>query len=76
MDSVAALVQETKAAQLPSPAVCREIRERAGLTLSDIARALDVTPTSVHRWEAGYRPRRAKAIEYRRLLEELREVTA
>jgi DNA-binding transcriptional regulator YiaG len=39
-----------------------ELREGVGLSQSDVARALDVTPSTVSRWEAAQtRPRRNKS---------------
>jgi predicted transcriptional regulator len=36
----------------------RERRERLGLSVGQLARALDVMPTSVYRWESGETPLR------------------
>lgn len=58
---------------LPTPAVCRSLREAAGVGLRELARELGVDPSTLSRWERGLaRPgRRDKA---RRLLD--RYVTA
>ena len=50
----------------------RQIRERAGLTSTQLARRLDVSPAAVTRWEQGIRfPRGANARRYARLLQRL-----
>lgn len=68
------LAAEVAAARLPSPAVRRRIRTKAGIGLREMARHLDVTPMTVQRWERGTStPRRDRAIAYRRLLDELSE---
>ena len=57
---------------LPEPFERRKIRERAGLSQSDLARALGVSAPALSRWEAGARvPRRDHLIEYVGLLEKL-----
>lgn len=49
-----------------------QVREGAGLTKGDVARALGVSRTAVDRWEANERrPRTAIAAEYGRLLRDL-----
>jgi transcriptional regulator with XRE-family HTH domain len=55
----------------------REARERAGLTQSDVARAIGVSPAAVSRWEAGKRrPSAATAARLGRLLERLERAQA
>ena len=51
------------------------IRDRAALTLTEMAAAIDVSPTTLRRWERGERaPRGPEAQTYLRLLQELVEV--
>ena len=58
--------------ELPTPHLCRQIRERAGLSQSDVARALGVTREAVAYWELGKRiPRPDRALAYGALLERL-----
>ncbi len=50
----------------------RSIRVRSGLSQSDVARTIGVTPSAVSRWESGERlPQGEAALRYGRLLEEL-----
>lgn len=50
------------------------IRERSGLSQSDLARTLGVAPTTVSRWEAGARtPRPVVALRLLRLLDRLED---
>ena len=54
---------------LPSPAARREIRERAGLSLDQIAAAVGVTGRCVRLWETGERyPSPAYRVQYARAL--------
>jgi transcriptional regulator with XRE-family HTH domain len=63
---------------LPEGARCRELREACGLTVADMATAMDVTGAAIRQWERGERtPRgalRAQWIEVMRGLE--REISA
>lgn len=50
----------------------REIREHAGLSVPEVADALNLNPSTVARWERGERvPRGSSAIAYAELLREL-----
>lgn len=50
----------------------REIREHAGLSISEVARTVLVSVPTVSRWEKGQRaPRGDAAIRYARLLDAL-----
>jgi DNA-binding transcriptional regulator YiaG len=50
----------------------RRIRERAGLSLGEVARGLGVSPSTLHRWEGGKRsPRGEAALRYWQLLRRL-----
>jgi DNA-binding transcriptional regulator YiaG len=51
----------------------RRLREAAGASLRDVARALDTSPTSVIRWERGASPGDRTAASAR-LLEEFRQL--
>jgi DNA-binding transcriptional regulator YiaG len=55
----------------------RMIREAAGLSLGDVARAIGTDAATVYRWENGHkRPSAPFAVAYRDFLEELREIHA
>jgi transcriptional regulator with XRE-family HTH domain len=50
----------------------RTRRVQAGLSLSDVARAVQVAPTTIWRWEGGRRsPRGQAALRYGHLLDSL-----
>ena len=76
---VDALLERVRARRkLPPPAERRRIREAAGVSQREMAKALGTSWTSIQRWENGSRPRGQEAA-YARLLEALRrlgEVTA
>ena len=59
---------------LPAPAERRRIREGAGVSQRALAKALGVSWTAVHRWEAGSVPR-THLDEYADALKRLREFT-
>ena len=58
---------------LPTAAERRRIREDAGISRREMAKALGTSWTSVQRWEEGARPRKHEAA-YARLLDELRRL--
>ena len=60
---------------LPAPAERRRIREAAGVSIREVARALGASHTAVASWEAGATPREHRAA-FAGLLEELRRVAA
>jgi transcriptional regulator with XRE-family HTH domain len=50
----------------------RTLRESAGLSISEVARELGVSPAAVSRWERGQRvPRGASAERWARLLRQV-----
>jgi len=53
LDQALALVERRR--RLPPPKMRRLVRETAGLTQTDLARALDVDRATVSRWESGDR---------------------
>jgi DNA-binding transcriptional regulator YiaG len=61
--------------QLPPAAERRRIREEAGVSQRELAKALGVSWTAVQRWEAGSLPRTCLE-EYAHALDELRRVAA
>lgn len=66
------LVQVSRARQLSRSGAARSIRIAAGLSMSEVARAVGVEPSTILRWEAGERtPRGEAAARYAALLEEL-----
>lgn len=66
--------ERTKAAaELPDPATRREIRERAQVTLAEVAAVCGVSRQAVSLWEAGTRdPREENLLAYVALLNALR----
>lgn len=53
----------------------RQLRERAGLSLREAARLIDVTPSTLSRWERGTRPQRGDApYRYGELVQRLRKI--
>jgi DNA-binding transcriptional regulator YiaG len=61
--------------RLASSGVAKARREDAKVGLAEVASAIHVSTTTVYRWENGLRrPTGEAAIQYGRLLEELREV--
>lgn len=72
--AVAELLERVRARRvLPSAAERRRIREAAGVSQHEVARALGVSWTAVYRWEQGARPREVEAA-YAELLAELRQI--
>lgn len=52
----------------------KAIRERARVSLGEIALVVGVTPQAVHRWESGKAlPRPAQALKYKEVLDALEE---
>lgn len=58
---------------LPPAEERRRIRQEAGVSQREMAKALGTSWTSVQRWEEGARPRKHEA-SYMRLLDELRKL--
>jgi transcriptional regulator with XRE-family HTH domain len=75
------LDQQITAARLPAPERQRMIRQMAGASLQDIADEMErrgepVSYVTVQRWERGKaKPRRARAIVYRQILDDLEAAT-
>jgi transcriptional regulator with XRE-family HTH domain len=72
-DPITRLVAEARLRRaLPPPAVCRAIRESAGISQLEVARVLGVDRVSVTRYESGVRlPRPAVRERYVELLSRL-----
>jgi len=70
------LAERLRGAQLPAPKRRRQIRETAGLSLREAARALGIAPMTLHRWERGQcAPRTLElAGRYRTFLDRVEEV--
>ncbi|MGW7276598.1 telomere-associated protein Tap [Streptomyces sp. NPDC054864] len=72
--AVDALLEEVAQDDLPTPAERRRLREAAGLSQEQIARALKARREAVGNWESGRtEPRPPKRAAYARLLERLAE---
>jgi DNA-binding transcriptional regulator YiaG len=73
LDSVLAVARANH--QLPSPDERRRIRESAGISQRELAKALGVATMSIHRWEYGARPSNALIQGYVNLLLRLDAIT-
>jgi AcrR family transcriptional regulator len=63
--------------QLAASGIARLVRESAGLSLRDVARAVGIDPGTVWHWEHGSKvPTDKNAIAYRDLIVALRDVHA
>lgn len=58
---------------LPPPEICRELRERAGVSQIAVAQMCDVHQAAVSRWENGRQPEGEAAYLYYRVIERLKE---
>lgn len=66
------LIERVRETRLPTPTTRKRIRLGAGVTLREMAAAMEVTPMTVLRWERGeVRPGSDNARAYRSLLEAL-----
>lgn len=67
------LLEVSETRTLVRSGLARTIRERAGLSQGELARALGVSTATLSRWEARERiPRAEVAIRYGRILQALR----
>ncbi|MGW9400641.1 telomere-associated protein Tap [Streptomyces sp. NPDC055642] len=74
LSNVEALLEQVAQDDLPPPAERRRLREAAGLSQAQIAKALDTRREAVGNWEAGRTaPRPPQRAAYARLLEKLAE---
>lgn len=71
-DRFTVLAKEVREAVLPPARERKRIRQAAGVSIRDAARALGTHPMTLIRWERGEQPRRENAIAYRHLLDALR----
>lgn len=77
LEPIITLAERVRAGRLPEPPRRRAIREQAGVTIREMARALDVDSNTVHRWERGRTiPNRRNATAYRQLLDALEKAVA
>lgn len=77
LEPAGAVAEAWARAALPPPAVCRDIRLGAGLSLRRVARDLGVTGAAVAMWETGARrPSGARLVGYASLLADLAEITS
>ncbi|MEE4591264.1 helix-turn-helix domain-containing protein [Streptomyces sp. DSM 41524] len=70
--AVDALLEQVAQDDLPAPAERKRLREAAGLSQAEVARALDIRREAVGNWESGRtEPRQPKRAAYARLLKGL-----
>ncbi|GAA1251611.1 telomere-associated protein Tap [Streptomyces javensis] len=70
--AVDALLEQVVQDDLPTPAERKRLREAAGLSQGEVARALDIRREAVGHWESGKtEPRQPKRAAYARLLKGL-----
>jgi len=73
LDHIVTLAEARKRTR--SGTAAKEIRQRAGVTMADMAKALNVCESSISRWEGGSRqPQGDVAIHWARLLDELERI--
>lgn len=74
LSNVDSLLEQVAQDDLPPPAERRRLREAAGLSQTQVAKALDTRREAVGNWEAGRtEPRPPQRAAYARLLEKLAE---
>ncbi|MEU8851929.1 helix-turn-helix transcriptional regulator [Streptomyces sp. NPDC048564] len=74
LSNVDALLEQVAQDDLPSPAERKRLREAAGLSQAQVAKALDTRREAVGNWEAGRtEPRPPQRAAYAKLLEKLAE---
>jgi len=72
IDTTERAVQIARVRALVRSGAAEKIRVASGLTISEVARAVGVYPSTVFRWESGSRvPRGERAVRYLQLLERL-----
>lgn len=75
--SVSSLLENARARRgLPDPDERKRLRVDAGLSLRQVAQALDVSHTAVMFWEAGQMPRGEALLGYIELLDGLQRIEA
>lgn len=67
------LAEEVRLTRLPPPHICREIRDKARVSLRRFAREVGVSHGSIAYYERGGQPRTEVAVRYRCELEKLAE---
>ena len=75
MTKIPEVIQLAKARAMARNGEAQAIRERNHLTISEVAREIEVSPSSVMRWEKGERsPRGDSAIRFAELMHKLDKV--
>jgi len=68
-------VEIARVREMARSGCAKAIRQRARVSRSEIARSIEVDPSTIRRWEEGLRvPQGAAAIRYGALLRELAEL--
>jgi DNA-binding transcriptional regulator YiaG len=76
MEAGALLDRVRASSGLPAPRQRRGIRERAGVSQRDVARALGVSVMTLNRWERGLSEPKARAAAYAELLSQLEDASS
>jgi DNA-binding transcriptional regulator YiaG len=71
------LIETARRRQLPPPAECKAIRQRAHIRADELAAEVRVHPVTLSLWESGkMRPTGRNAERWARALDDLRSVAA
>ena len=76
LDDLEILVRVTSARRLAKNGIARRVRLDAGASLSEVARAVEVSKATIHKWETGQRsPTGVNGVRYFMILSALAPAT-